>query len=101
MKPSQAFSRFVIDFIDRGILDGILHTIARVATWIGDLFKVLNTWLIDGVGDGIPDGIFDFGGWVRRIQTGHVQEYLLVVLGAVLVIGIILALSTGILQAAG
>ncbi len=101
VKPSQAFARFVIDFIDRGILDGILHTIARVAIWIGDLFKVLNTWLIDGVGDGIPDGIFDFGGWMRRIQTGHVQEYLLVAIGVALVIGIILALSTGILQAAG
>lgn len=102
IQPSQWFSRVVVsEFIDNGLIDGFLHLIARVFTWIGDLLKVLNTWLIDGVGDGIPYLIADFGRWFRRVQTGRVQQYLLFVAIAALLIGIIFAVSTGILQAAG
>ncbi len=55
--PSQWFSRVVVSqFIERGIIDGILDLLARVFTWIGDLLKLLNVWLIDGVGDGIAEG---------------------------------------------
>lgn len=99
--PSQRISEAVVSqFIDRGIIDGILHLIARVAVFLGDLIKVFNLWFIDGVGDGIPQGIGRFGLWFRRVQTGRVQQYLLLVAIATLLIGFIFALSTGILQAA-
>jgi NADH-quinone oxidoreductase subunit L len=102
IKPSQWFSRVVVsEFIDRGIIDTILHTIARVFVWIGDLVKVLNLWLIDGVGDGIPRAIGVFGEWFRRIQTGRAQQYLLFIAIAAILIGIVFAISAGILQAAG
>ena len=95
VKPSQWLAVQVIAFLDRGIIDAILHVIARVFTWIGDLIKVLNLWLIDGVGDGIPIAIFNFGGWLRRMQTGRVQQYMLLVLAAAVMIGIVLVLSSG------
>jgi NADH-quinone oxidoreductase subunit L len=95
VRPSQALARFVIAVIDKGIIDSILHGIAKVFTVTGDFIKVMNTWLIDGVGDGIPKGIFSFGGLMRRSQGGHVQVYLLIVLAAVLIIGIFLAWSAG------
>ena len=95
VKPSQWLAVQVIAFLDRGIIDAILHVIARVFTWIGDLIKVLNLWLIDGVGDGIPIAIFNFGGWLRRMQTGRVQQYMLLVLAAAVLIGIVLVLSSG------
>ncbi len=102
MQPSQWFAKKVAyEFIDKGIIDGFLSLIARVFTWIGDLLKVLNLWLIDGVGDGIPILIARFGGWFRWIQSGSVQQYMLLVIIAALLIGIIFALSTGVLQAAG
>ncbi len=102
IQPSQWFSRVVVsEFIDNGLIDGFLHLIGHVFTWIGDLLKVLNKWLIDGVGDGIPEGIGLFGRWFRRVQTGRAQQYLLFVAIAALLIGIIFAVSTGILQAAG
>jgi NADH-quinone oxidoreductase subunit L len=100
--PSQWFSRVVVSQVmDKGIIDGTLHLIARVGTWIGDLLKVLNLWLIDGVGDGIPRAIVRFGAWFRRIQTGSVQQYMLLIAIALLLISIIFAVSAGILQAAG
>ena len=94
VKPSQWLGRRVIIFLDRGIIDAVLHVIARVFTWLGDLVKALNLWLIDGVGDGIPIAIFNFGGWLRRIQTGRVQQYMLLALAAAVLIGILLALSS-------
>ncbi len=95
VKPSQWLGVQVITFLDRGIIDALLHVIARVFTWLGDLIKVLNLWLIDGVGDGIPIAIFNFGGWLRRMQTGRVQQYMLLVLAAAVLIGIVLVLSSG------
>jgi NADH-quinone oxidoreductase subunit L len=98
--PSQWFSRAVVaEFIDRGLIDGFLHLTGRVSTFTGDLLKVFNLWLIDGVGDGIPEGIGRFGSWFRQVQSGRVQQYLLYVTIGVVIIGLIFALSTGLLQA--
>ncbi|MCA9903652.1 MAG: hypothetical protein KC547_07330 [Anaerolineae bacterium] len=102
VRPSQWFSREVAyQFLDKGVIDGFLHTLGRVFTWIGDLIKVLNMWLIDGFGDGVPELIQRFGGYFRRIQTGQVQQYMLFIVLAALIIGILFALSSGVLQAAG
>ncbi len=99
--PSQWFAKVVVsDFMDKGIIDGFLSLVARVFTWIGDLLKNLNLWLIDGVGDGIPELIGKFGGWIRWLQSGEVQQYMLLVAIAALIISVIFALSTGVLQAA-
>ena len=95
VKPSQWLGVQVIAFLDKGVIDTFLHVIGRIFTWLGDLVKVLNLWLIDGVGDGIPIAIFNFGGWLRKMQTGRVQQYMLLVLVAAVVIGIVLVLSSG------
>ena len=95
IKPSQAIARATSEFVDRGIIDGILHTIGRVFTWIGDLLKVFNLWLIDGFGDGIPRAIGWAGLQVRRVQTGRIQQYLLLVAAAAVIIGLIFVVSAG------
>ncbi|NDJ61540.1 MAG: NADH-quinone oxidoreductase subunit L, partial [Chloroflexi bacterium] len=96
IRPSQWFSRNIAyEFIDRGVIDGFLHLIARVFTWTGDLLKVLNTWLIDGVLDGFPELVGRFGVWFRNVQTGRVQQYLLVVALAALLLVIVFVLSAG------
>jgi NADH-quinone oxidoreductase subunit L len=101
IKPSQWFSKEVAYvFLDKGVIDGFLHLVARVFTWIGDLIKVLNLWLIDGFGDGIPEMVQRSGSWLRRLQTGRVQQYMLIITLVMVVIAIIFALSSGVLQAA-
>lgn len=95
VRPSKWVANAINVFVDKGIIDGILHAIARFFTWLGDFIKVMNAWLIDGVGDGIPQGIYKLGGWMRRFQTGKVQQYLLAALAAAVIIGIIFALSIG------
>ncbi|MGB7341672.1 MAG: proton-conducting transporter membrane subunit [Phototrophicaceae bacterium] len=99
VRPAQWLSKGVITLLDKGIIDTILHTIGAIFTVIGDFIKVMNAWLIDGVGDGIPKGIYSFGGWLRRTQNGRIQYYLLIVLAAVLIIGVIFAMMAGAVQA--
>jgi NADH-quinone oxidoreductase subunit L len=102
VQPSQWISRVAVSqFLDKGIIDGLLHLTARVFTWIGDFVKTLNTWLIDGVGDGIPELIGMFGAWFRKVQSGRVQQYLLLVAIALIVIVVVFAVSSGLLVQAG
>ncbi len=99
VKPSQWFSRVVVsEFMDKGVIDGILHTIAKIFIFVGDFIKLLNIWLIDGVGDGIPELIGMFGARFRRIQTGRIQQYMLFVAIAVILIALIFIVSSGLLS---
>jgi NADH-quinone oxidoreductase subunit L len=98
--PGQWFARVVVsEFIDNGVIDGTLHFIGRAFTFIGDLFKVVNLWLIDGVGDGIPEAIENFGKWFRNVQSGRAQQYMLLAALGALIIGVAFAVSTGVLAA--
>ncbi len=91
VRPSRWVSEVLVSqIVDRGIIDGVLHFIARVAVFLGELFKRFNRVVIDGVGDGIPTGIGLFGRWFRRLQDGNVQHYMLMVALSALVIGLAL-----------
>ena len=43
--------------------------------------------------------IAKFGGWIRWVQSGRVQQYMLLLTIAALLIALVFALSTGVLQA--
>jgi NADH-quinone oxidoreductase subunit L len=86
-----AAERLVNQIIDRGIIDGILHGLAAMAIWIGNLFREFNRVVIDGVGDGIPAALADAARSLRQVQTGHIQQYLLYALIAFLWVGANLA----------
>jgi NADH-quinone oxidoreductase subunit L len=74
--------RLVSEIIDKGIIDSLLHLVARVAVWIGNLFREFNRVVIDGVGDGIPEWIADTARSLRQVQSGRIQQYLLYTLAA-------------------
>ena len=59
--------------------------------WVAERLTVLQAWLDDHVVDQGVDGtgwaVNTLGGWARRLQTGFVQNYLLMIsLGFVLLI---------------
>src|SRR5258706_10856863 len=86
--PARWFAEtFVNQILDKGIIDGILHTIAVSATWIGNLLREFNRVVIDGVSDGIPEAIADAARSLRTVQSGHIQQYLLYALIAFLWVG--------------
>jgi NADH-quinone oxidoreductase subunit L len=79
-------------FLDRGIIDGIIHGVARLMLAIGLRVRdwidipLVNRTMSDGSGEVVKT----FGREMRLIQTGRVQQYLVVVMAIVLVIGVVL-----------
>ena len=69
----------VSDWIDRRLLDGSLHAVGRGA---GGLGRALRRWIdlpvINGGADRLAEGTKRTGGELRTLQSGRVQEYLLI-----------------------
>jgi NADH-quinone oxidoreductase subunit L len=70
--------KFTYLFLDRGVIDGLLHLVARITYSIGGIFRnyfdipVINR----GIGDGTAAATHWFGKQFRKIQTGVVQQYM-------------------------
>ncbi|HWP58787.1 MAG TPA: NADH-quinone oxidoreductase subunit L [Candidatus Acidoferrales bacterium] len=77
----SAFDKYVID----GIVNGSAWA-TRVTSWINGLF---DNYVIDGIVNRVADLTFAMGDRFRRIQTGNINSYLYVILGAVLIATII------------
>jgi NADH-quinone oxidoreductase subunit L len=83
----------VSQWIDRGLIDGTLHAIGRAGVRVGDALRdYIDVPLVTGAGDRLGTGVKDVGRSARTLQTGKVQEYLLMALAMVIVAGIALFL---------
>jgi NADH-quinone oxidoreductase subunit L len=77
-KPTFWFSEtFVSVWIDKGIIDGTLHIIARAVYAIGYYCKRFEEVVISGGVDKIKDGFLWGANESRFLQTGKIQEYVL------------------------
>jgi NADH-quinone oxidoreductase subunit L len=84
---------FISDWIDKRLLDGGLHAAAKAAAALGRLLRnSIDLPLINGAADALGGGTQRAGGGLRRLQSGRVQEYLLIGLIAFAVCGAVLVL---------
>jgi NADH-quinone oxidoreductase subunit L len=66
-------------WIDRGLIDGILHAIGRFALRVGAFLRnVIDLPVINGSADRLSEGVKGAGRGFRVVQTGRVQQYLIV-----------------------
>jgi NADH-quinone oxidoreductase subunit L len=81
VRPAKWFAeQFSYAFLDRTLIDGVLHRIARVAFALGRIFRNnFDAPVVNGFGDFTASVTQSFGRLLRRIQTGQVQQYLLFV----------------------
>ncbi len=93
VKPAYWFAEtFVYKWMDKGLIDGILHLFGPTTDGIGSFIRnkfdlpVINRFF----GDGSADVTYWFGGKLRAIQTGRVQQYLILALVTFIVIGVAL-----------
>jgi NADH-quinone oxidoreductase subunit L len=68
--------RYIIDFI----VDGSAKTTAGIS-WLNGLF---DNYVIDGIVNRVADSTFAAGDKFRKVQTGNINSYLYVILGAVI-----------------
>jgi NADH-quinone oxidoreductase subunit L len=90
VKPATWFAEtFVYKWMDKGLIDGFLHSFGPVTQGIGAIIRnyfdlpVINRFL----GDGSANVTYGFGERLRVIQTGRVQQYLMFALVIFIVIG--------------
>ncbi len=97
INPTIYISETVVaEYIDKGIIDGALHLIARVVYRLGYYVKRFEERVIsDGV-DKLKDWFLAFAKEFRFLQTGRVQEYVLIsTLIATALIAVILLINYG------
>jgi NADH-quinone oxidoreductase subunit L len=93
VKPAYWFAENVVyKFMDQGVIDGILHLFGPGTQGIGDTVRnyfdlpVIN-WFF---GDGSANATYWFGGKLRAVQTGRIQQYLMLALIVFLAISVVL-----------
>lgn len=79
VKPASWISeRFSYLFMDRTVIDGFLHSVARFSLFLGNIFRnkidkpIINEFMGDGTGNVVKSSGFG----LRKIQTGRIQYYM-------------------------
>jgi len=93
IQPTLGLARWTYTFIDKTVIDGFLHGIARSAYRIGEGFRVFDRYVINGGADALANSIRELGQGLREVQTGRVQNYMLLSLLFILVIAIFFTLG--------
>jgi NADH-quinone oxidoreductase subunit L len=84
---------FVSVWVDRDVIDGTLNLIGRTAVSLGEIFRNdFDLPVVNGFGDLVGESVKRFGRTFRVIQTGKVQQYLLVLMAIIIVLGAVLLL---------
>ena len=88
IKPAYWLADTLIyKLIDLKILDGMLHAIGRFGPWLG---RILRGWfdipVINGAGDIIATGTRRLGADLKPVQSGRIQQYMLIALMVLVVV---------------
>jgi NADH-quinone oxidoreductase subunit L len=93
VKPAYWFAQNVVyKFIDQGVIDGILHLFGPGTQGIGNTVRnyfdlpIINRFF----GDGSANATYWFGGKLRAVQTGRIQQYLMLALIVFIAVGAVL-----------
>ncbi|GAB4482026.1 MAG: NADH-quinone oxidoreductase subunit L [Anaerolineales bacterium] len=82
IRPSIWISEvFTYLWIDRKLIDGILHFVAKISLQIGSFLRnYIDKPVVNGSGDLVADVTKSTGRSMRLIQTGRIQQYMIMAL---------------------
>ncbi len=94
VRPARWVAEVAVSlWVDRRLIDGILHWIGRASMRFGDGLRTgVDGRVINGFADLTGQSVKRAGQSARSVQAGKVQEYLLVALAMMIVAGIVLFL---------
>ena len=99
--PSRWLSEvFTYQWMDKIVIDGIIEGVAKAMLSIG---RAVRRWIdeqvVNWAGDRIGDGVRGAGSELRQVQTGRIQQYMLVAVLLVVVVGaVFFYLMPGLVQ---
>jgi NADH-quinone oxidoreductase subunit L len=68
-------------WMDRKVIDGVLHWFGHITGVIGNFLRnAIDKPIVNGSGDFVGEGTKKLGGTFRTIQTGRVQQYMILAL---------------------
>lgn len=90
IRPSKWIAEKVVYlWMDLRIIDGFLHAIANFSVWIGNLLrKKFDTPIINSGGDALAASTRKAGSEMRVMQSGRVQDYMILAIALLLVGGL-------------
>jgi NADH-quinone oxidoreductase subunit L len=93
-KPAHWIAEtFTYQFLDKKVIDGILHAIARFGVWLGGIVRnSFDLPVINGAGDAAATGTRGLGAFLQTLQTGKVQQYMLIAVAILSAAGVIFAI---------
>lgn len=91
IKPATWISEtFTYKWMDKTVIDGILHAIARFFLWLGKVVrKFFDVYVINEGGDAMAELVAWTGEKLTLIQSGRVQQYLVTSISAMIVLSLI------------
>jgi NADH-quinone oxidoreductase subunit L len=76
--------RFTSQWMDRQVIDGVLHWFAYIAAPIGNFFRnAIDKPVVNGFGDWVAETAKKIGSALRPVQTGKIQQYMILALVSV------------------
>jgi NADH-quinone oxidoreductase subunit L len=90
VKPTYWFAEtFVYTWMDKGVIDGILHAFGTATAFLGTSIRQYIDKLIinEFMGDGTARLAQWFGARLQPLQTGRIQQYMLASLGLLILVG--------------
>jgi NADH-quinone oxidoreductase subunit L len=78
--------RMALDWFDTCVVDGLVNGVAYITRAISFLEGLFDSLVVDGAVNLVGDIIIWAGARLRRIQTGRLQTYVVLVLAGILVI---------------
>jgi NADH-quinone oxidoreductase subunit L len=71
-------------WMDRRVIDGFLHAVAHFSLSLGSFFRnYIDKPIINGFGDLVGEGVKKLGRTFRIVQTGRIQQYMILALVSV------------------
>src|SRR5439155_7125482 len=78
-------------WFDANVVDGLVNLMGKVAVGVAWLDGLVDTYIVDGAVNLVAGGVIASGREIRKVQTGRINNYVLVVTAGVVVIVIIAA----------
>jgi NADH-quinone oxidoreductase subunit L len=91
VRPAYWLSEtFTYLWMDRKVIDGFLNWVARISGVIGNFFRnYIDKPIINGFGDFVAESTKKVGYMFRTIQTGKVQQYMILALVSIAAFSVI------------
>jgi NADH-quinone oxidoreductase subunit L len=81
---------FTSIWMDRNVIDGILHWFARISGLIGNFLRnAIDVPIVNGTGDRVADSTKWLGSLFRTIQTGRIQQYMILALVSIVTFAVL------------